>query len=347
MSRELSGGLPANLAGSRDFEYVRPHGRKLSEYEAVTCYIQPATRGGGLQLGGDFFLRPDGRPVFDPDESSVKVSDWFSFRDPNQMWQRRYYAEQSRAERFLDAATETFLTTRAFEAVERNWLERGLGEAYLAFAHVEYGLFRAFNSAVREAMSDTVSSVILFNGADKLRHAQAIAILSLDLEGVVEGFDGTRGRHAWLGGEPWEPVRLFLEQLMATRDWCEIVIGVNAVFEPLIGDPLRRVLFSAGAARHGDTLTPVVSGTATRDWQRNARWTTDFIRFVVSEGEPANERVIADWLHKWTCVASGVADRLFAQLEQALDVRDLCSGANLGRGQQEAIVGLESVGNRL
>ena len=36
--------FPEELAGKRDFDYITPPGRRLTEYEAVTCYTQPQRR---------------------------------------------------------------------------------------------------------------------------------------------------------------------------------------------------------------------------------------------------------------------------------------------------------------
>jgi methane monooxygenase component A beta chain/propane monooxygenase small subunit len=305
------------LGGVRDLAYIRPQGRRLSEYEAVTCYIQPSAHGGGLQTCGDLILRPDGRPLFDPGSTSLQVADWFAFRDPNRLWQRPYYAEQSRAEQAIEMVTDVELRVRGAEGMEPGWLTRGLEEAFAAFAHVEYGLYWALNSAARESLSDTVNNVLLFNAADKLRHAQAIAILGFDLERARPGFNGERGRVVWLEEDGWQPVRRLVEEVMAIEDWGEIVVAVNGAVEPLLGEPLRRIAFSAIPARRGDTLTPVVTATATRDWMRNARWTDAFLRFTL-EADAMNEARLRGWLDKWSTQARATADHLAEVLAERL-----------------------------
>lgn len=308
--------LPEELGGKADFEYVTPKGRRLTEYEAVTCYTQPQVGGGGLQAFGDFKLRPDGRPIFDLEGTALRCDDWFAYRDPNQMWQKPYYALQAGAEKAIDRTTDVVISTGAAAAMDPGWVERGLAGAYLAFAHVEYGLFRALNVAARESLSDTVTSVLVFNAADKLRHAQAISLLSLDLETALPGFDGTAGKGRWLADPTWQPVRRLIEEVMAIGDWGEIVVAANLCVEPLLGEPLRRLVFSQAAARGGDVLVPVIAATATADWQRNARATREFLTFLLAcPGGAGNERILAEWLRAWTERVSPVATALFEALE--------------------------------
>jgi methane monooxygenase component A beta chain/propane monooxygenase small subunit len=329
--------LPEELTGKADFEYITPKGRRLTEYEAVTCYTQPQTHGGGLQVMGDFKLRPDGRPLFDPDSTGLNCADWFAFRDPNQMWQKPYYALQARAELAIDRTTDVVVTTGASRSMDLGWIEHGLAGAYLPFAHFEYGLFRALNVAARESLSDTVNSILVFNAADKLRHAQAISLLGLDLETGLPGFDGTAGRGHWLGHPAWQPVRRLIEEAMAIRDWGEIAVASNLVIEPLIGEPLRRLVFSLAAAHGGDVLVPVIAATASADWHRNARATRELTVFLREcPGGEGNDVVLSEWVRTWTERTTPVAAGLFDALEAVLPAP--------GLAQQAQSVGREETG---
>ena len=194
--------FPDGLAGVRDFDYITPKGRRLTEYEAVTCYTEPQSCGGGLQGPGEFYLRPDGRAVFDVDSTAMRSDDWFAFRDPNQLWQRPYYSMQSQAEKSIEAATQTAVGAGLLTSVDRAWLDGGLARSYLPFAHLEYGLFATLNPAARESLSDTLNNVLVFNATDKLRHAQAIVLLGMDLEAAIEGFDARVGRAMWWRPDP-------------------------------------------------------------------------------------------------------------------------------------------------
>jgi len=319
--------LPEGIAGTRDFDYITPKGRRLTEYEAVTCYTQPQPEVGGLQHAGELMLRNDGRPVYDLASTKLRADDWFAFRDPNQMWQRPYYTLQSGVEKSIERTTQVAVSTGAVNAVVPQWIERGLMGAYFPFAHVEYGLFRALNLAARESLSDTVNSILVFNAADKLRHAQAIAILGLDLEAALSGFDGTAGRDRWLTAAEWQPVRRLVEEVMAIQDWCETVVAVSHALEPLLGEPLRRLVFQLAAANRRDTIVPVIAAGATADWHRNIRATRAFLTFLAdgSHGHD-NRKVISEWSEGWRARTGPVADALIAGLEDHLEEPGLAEG---------------------
>ena len=307
------------ISGKRDFDYITPSGRRLTEYEAVTCYTQWGAHGGGKQIMGDFLLRPDGSPVFDPASSTIKVNDWYAYRDPNQMWQRPYYVLQSEAEKSIERATDLAVSTGAAKALDQHWIDNGLVGAYFPFAHYEYGLFRALNMSAREAMSDTINNVLVFVAADKLRHAQAISIMGLDLESVFENFDGTAGKEVWVKNPDWQPLRRLVEEVMTVIDWNETIVASMLALEPLVGEPLRRLVFGTGAAQRRDILLPTSAGTATTDWQRNAKAIRQYIEFLTTaEGGEGNKAILAGWAETWQDKVRPAADALFDMLESTL-----------------------------
>ena len=311
-----TGQFPDELGGRRDLDYITPAGRRLTEYEAVTCYTQASVHGGGLQEPGDFLLRPDGRPMYDPASTALRCDDWFAFRDPSQMWHRPYYVVQSEAEKSIERVTQVALESGTIDALDRDWVTQGVLRGYGPFGHLEYGLFKALNPAVRESLSDLFNAALDFNAGDKLRHAQAISILGLDLETAL-GCNATVGRAEWLDGAAWQPVRHLIEEVIAITDWCETIVAVNLAVEPLLADPLRRVLFTMVAAHHGDFITPHIAGTATADWQRNAAWTQAFVTLMLDgPGTDGNEAILAEWVGAWADRVAPAAVGLFAHLEE-------------------------------
>lgn len=335
---------------ARDFTYITPRGRRLSEYEAVTCYTQPSSDAGGLERAGWFLLRPDLRPMFDVEGTRARCADWFAFRDPNQMWQRPYYVLQSDAEKAIETATRTALAQETLASVDPDWAATGLMRGYLAFARLEYALYRSLSYASRESLSDTLNSVTLFNASDKLRHAQAIILLGLDLEGVLPGFEAARGERAWLEDEEWQPARRLAEKLMATNDWVEVVTAANLVLEPLVVEPLCRWLFSIAAGRHGDGLTPVVAGSALADSQRNRRWTDELVRHLLADEShgPENRRCLEEWVAEWSPPATEMMEALgpvFGPLLSGTTMDELIREAVRSRNERLGGLGLTEAVN--
>jgi len=150
-------------------------------------------------------------------------------------------------------------------------------------------------------LSATVGNVCIFNAADKIRHAQDIALYGMDLSEAVPGFSDGDAKTIWLEDPVYQGARKVVEGLMASRDWGEIIIGINLALEPLFGALARVQFFSRFAPRNGDAVSPTVLATVENDWQRNLRWTKEFVQVMLRDPEhgPGNKKVVEGWLAKW------------------------------------------------
>ena len=73
--------------GPRDFGYVKPMGRRISEYEALNLYVLP------LETSVD---RPVAKSTGWPaDSTAVRSENFYAFRDPAQRWQRPHVKRQA------------------------------------------------------------------------------------------------------------------------------------------------------------------------------------------------------------------------------------------------------------
>ncbi|PWG74738.1 toluene hydroxylase, partial [Enterococcus hirae] len=90
------------------------------------------------------------------------------------------------------------------------------------------------------------------------RHAQDIALYGMELEDVIEGFSDADCRAVWMESPEWQPLRRFLEELLAARDWAEINLAINLLYEPLAAALFARELVLRFAPHHGDSVTPVL-----------------------------------------------------------------------------------------
>jgi methane monooxygenase component A beta chain/propane monooxygenase small subunit len=166
---------------------------------------------------------------------------------------------------------------------------------------LEYGLFRCFSYAQREALSATAGNVCVFNAADKIRHAHDITLYGMDLAETIPGFSDAEAKKVWLEDPVYQGARKLVEGFMASRDWGEIIIGVNLILEPLVGNLARIQFFSRFAPRNGDAVTPLILATVENDWQRNLKWTKEFVNVLLRDPEhgSGNKAVIEGWIAKW------------------------------------------------
>jgi len=281
------------------FRYLPAGKRRPSQYEEVTVHTQwsPTT----YATQGFFCRGPGGRQVWDPRSTRITAGDWWGFRDPHQLWYRPYVEMQARSEDSIELASDGAHLSGALQNITEAWRDV-LGRYYGAYRFYEYGLFLSLSYVQREALSDVVGTTAVFQGMDRDRHAQAIALHCMDLEEAIPGFSSEGSRAAWLQDPMLQPSREFVERLMACRDWVEILVAINLVLDPLVSVLLTRSFFARLAPRHGDTVTPVILDTVEIDRKRHLDTISALVRFLIAD-TGSNRAIIQGWVDAWLPLA--------------------------------------------
>jgi hypothetical protein len=334
----------------RDFTYIKPRKRRLSEYEAVSCYTQPDPKVFDRQ--GWYLLTAEGRAAWRPESTRLQHPHWFDFRDPSGLWQRPYVKLQAEQERSIERSVEDAAIAGVFHDFDPVWLDEIIGVHYRAWSFFEYGLFRAFSRAQREALADTIGNALCFEAVDRIRHAQSTVLYLMELEASVEGFKDQAGRVHWLNDPAYQPLRELVESLMATEDWAELAFAVNLIVDPITTELGVSRLVRHHAPHHGDPITPAIILTTERDRRRNRAWTEELMRMTIADGIPAagqNREVMRTWSDHWRpkAIAAAAAfapvfDRL---VPRALPFADELATACAGQAQIVAALGLGNKGN--
>jgi methane/phenol/toluene hydroxylase len=292
--------------GFRNFIWFTPERRKPTEYENYTVGQQSSPE---QWLDVDWPLRyDDGSPPWDDSSSAVKLTKWFDYRDPNKTWQRPYVSQANEDEQAL-ARLLPVLTKGSARGIDPTWASEILGTTYAAWPFVEYGLFLALAYAVREARADTVEFATVFQAGDRMRVLQDI-VLHLDhLTHEIEGFSDAGAREAWMSDPTLTPIREIVEHLAASRDWVEIILVSQLVFEPLLGQLAKSELFSGCAGVSGDTQSAIVLAQSSASQARGVAVATSLVKLVVEDetSGAANADVIANWVGKWKPMCEAAA----------------------------------------
>lgn len=298
------------FSGSRSFRHIQPKGKKATEYEETSLHMQHdplnfATLGWPTRC-------PVGNPPYSDDTSAMRASNWWAFSDPDKVIYRSYVAMQAAQEETIDGIVEMNRASGALTDLGAAWATGILGTLYSAYACVEWGLFRTFAAAQRDARSDVISYAMVFNSGDKLRHAHDIALYDIELEQARTDFSGSHGQQMWIESPIFQPMRKMVEEMMYVPDWMEAIVAVNCVFEPRVGDLVRREILMKNAVLNGDSVTPILIGATERDWQRNRRWTDELVKLLLADavhGEE-NRKTFRGWLEKWTPSAGAACEAL-------------------------------------
>lgn len=294
---------PRKLSGNRIFTWVNPAGKRPTEYEDLTVGQQSTP---ALYAFQGWPIRfDDGRDPYTADSTVIRSSDWYSYRDPNQTWQRGYISGVNQSEKALQRSFEGAHAAGLFGFADADWVRKGLADRYMTYPFVEYGLFLALCYAEREALSDTATFPIVFEAADKLRHLQDVVYYSYELAEAFPGFDDSQVAAAWTGDPLWQGARKAVENIIALNDWMEVVVATNLCFDRLFGELAKVNYFSRFAAANGDVVTPIIIASSEADTARTQRWTAELLRHVLSDQVHgrANAEIVSSWIGKWDAYA--------------------------------------------
>ncbi len=286
---------------SRSYNYFEPKGRKASKYEDVTVDVQPDPDRWLSQSW--VYGWPNGDLGYDPRWTRMRTSDWHRFRDPNEEWERTIYVNNANSIRQVQHNIEFAKSEDVFEDWNKSWLPI-IAKHLSAWAHADHGLgMYVFMPAQRAGMTNMHNNAISVNSMHKLRTAQDIMLYNMELTDVFSGeFDGDAHKEVWLNDPAWQGVRENVERLMNATDWVQLCFASNIVFEPLVGELLRRQFITRFAPLHNDFLTPAVLSVSQREYaDRDLRYTLDMLKDFLGDethGE-ANRQVMQEWLAEW------------------------------------------------
>ncbi|MEQ8662630.1 MAG: monooxygenase [Gammaproteobacteria bacterium] len=308
-------GSGAAVKTARDFTYIKPQRRRLTEYEALTVHMQPDQlvfdhAGGRIEEPEWYLLRTDGTPLWDPTSTALQAPDWYAWRDPAQQWQRTYVRHQEQQEGAIERMTEDAALDGSLAELDARWIRDVLCDHYRAWSFFEYAVFRALAPAQREALSDTLGNALCFQSFDHLRHAQDVICYLVELEHHSDAVDDGAGKRNWLEHPAYQPARRLAESILACRDWAELMLGLNLAVAPLLQQLAVSELVRRAALPNRDAVAAHIVLTAERDRRRNVAAAQALAALAVAADNPyadANRATIQHWLDDWTRRADAAA----------------------------------------
>jgi hypothetical protein len=326
----------------RGFFYFEPAKRRPSVYEEVTADTQLSTER-YITFGWPLSFE-DGRGAHSLNSTRLRVADWFDWRDPSGLWERPFYQQAAQASREQDAAVSGARSEGLFARMTPEWRDFLRSSLQLP-AFYEHGVWRAAAPASRPALSDTLAHAIVLLAAMKQRQAQDLVVYAMDLEPEIGECSTEAARERFMTEEGWQPVRRLVERLSSPTDWVERVIAINLCVEPLVGNALRREMLLVPASANGDPVTPVIIGSAQRDWLWAREWSSELVRFVLEDPEhgEANREVLHEWLADWNAEAEAGLQAVGAELERvprARSAEEVIAQVLAERDELQTTVGL-------
>ena len=303
----------AEFAGSdsRAYNYFTPQKRRATTYEDVTVDVQPDPERYLTQ--GWIYSFADGTRGYEADWTRMKSSDWHAYRDPNEEWERTIYRHQNNNVQQIRQNIELAKTENVFANWNEKWRDI-FAKHVSTWMHPEHGLgVYVFVKANREAMTNMHNNAISVMAIHKMRAAQDIALLNLEVsEQFPDDFEASVHQEIWLEDSIWQGVRENVERMFVLGDWAEEVFAANIVFEPLVGELFRSGFVMHTAPAQGDFVTPTIMGLIENEYDRDLNATRDMFTLLAEDEEHGeeNRQVMQEWLDNWVPLSIKAAQAL-------------------------------------
>ena len=309
MVREILAAIPDQpLDTQRKMNYfVKPRGRRLSEYEVLSCYAQPTPDWipGGLDWGDWTQKFHGGRPSWGNETTELHSTDWHKHRDPAKRWHAPYVKDKAEEWRYTERFLKAYSAEGQARSIDPVWRDEVLNDYLGAYCFNEYGLFNAHSSASRDCLGDTLRMSIAFTGLDKVDNAQMIQLERTFLAKVVPGFPESTDepKREWTQGSIYKGAREAVQDIwQATYDWNEILWSCHMVYDPLFGQFVRREFFQRLSSYYGDTLTPFFINQMQLYYAQAKDINADMFFHCLGDDPEFgdyNRRMLRAWTDKW------------------------------------------------
>ncbi|MDD4913947.1 MAG: methane monooxygenase [Methylococcales bacterium] len=309
-ARVILDAIPAEaLDSQRKMNYfVKPRGRRLSEYEVLTVYAQPTPDWipGGLDWGDWTQKFHGGRPSWGNETTELHSTDWHKHRDPAKRWHAPYVKDKAEEWRYTDRFLLAYSEEGQVRSIDPFWRDEILNLYLGAYIFNEYGLFNAHSAPSRDTLGDTLRFSIAMIGFDKVDNAQMFQMERVFLSKLAPGFpESTDAPKAeWTKGSIFKGAREAVQDIwQATYDWNESIWSAHIVYDALFGQFVRREFFLRVASHFGDTLTPFFINQTQLYFSQTKGITSDifFEEGLANDAEfgDYNRRILRAWTDKW------------------------------------------------
>ena len=287
--------------------FVKPRGRRLSEYEILCCYTQPTPDWipGGLDWGDWTQKFHGGRPSWGNETTEMKTTDWHRHRDPAKRWHAIYVKDKAEEWRYTQRFMKQYSGDGQIRTMDPVWRDEVLNDYLGAFCFSEYGLFNSHSSASRDCLGDTLRMSIAMIGFDKVDNAQMIQLERTFLAKLVPGFPESTDepKKEWTQGAIYKGARETVEDIwQATYDWNEILWSGHMVYDAIFGQFVRREFFLRLSSYYSDNLTPFFINQMQLYHSQTKGITSDMFFYCLADDPEFgdyNRRLMRMWTDKW------------------------------------------------
>jgi phenol hydroxylase P1 protein len=263
--------------------------KPASRYQEATYDMQPTA---------NFHYRPLWEPQFalyDTARTAIRMADWYAFKDPRHYYYGVYTTTRARQQEGVDRQFE-FVEKRELLARADDAVRASLQQVLLPLRHYEWGANMNNGYCCGYGYGTAITQACKFAAMDRLGLAQAISRIGLLLDGN-HGTSLDAAKQEWLANPAWQGLRRAMETLFVSKDWFEVFVAQNLVFDGLVYPLVYRHYEPSADVRAGHALA-MVTGFMTDWYEETARWVDACVR-TAAEESPANAAQLSTWYRRW------------------------------------------------
>ena len=272
----------------QSYAYIeRRFGNKpATRYQEVSFDVQAST---------NFHYRPLWKPektLNDQTHTTLKMQDWYAFKDPRQFYYGAYVQHRARMQDTAES-NYAFFEKRQLVGNLSDAVKQKLITCLLPFRYVEQTANLHMMSGSAYGYGTVITQACIFAAMDRLGMAQYISRIGLILDGHT-GESLAQAKQAWMNDEMWQPLRKLCEHSLTEQDWFKLYILqsllIDTFLQELVFGQLDQWLVEHGG-RDIAILTEFVKDCLT-DLRK---WSDSVLKTAISESEE-NKTLIQSWI---------------------------------------------------
>ncbi len=249
-----------------------------------------------VQADANFHYRPTWDPtheIFDASRTKIAMADWYTFKDPRQLYYGTYTAARARLQETAEADFE-FVERRALADTFNADAKAKAIDTFVPLRHAAWGANMNNSSICAYGYGTAITAPCMFQAMDQLGIAQYLTRLGL-LLGDVETLDAAK--ESWMQSPAWQELRRYVEDTFVTQDWFELYVAQNFALDGLLFPLLYDKVDSALTATAGPTVSMLLRFQS--EWfAETAKWVDATIKTAAAESAD-NARLLSGWASAW------------------------------------------------
>lgn len=252
-----------------------------NEYEVVTVRQQP-------YLHGQYRHIFDERDydIYDPRYTRLKCSDWEAFRDPKKFWYTTYVRDRKKLSEEVENSFQMAVDLELIEDLPESWAN-AVRDIYTPLRHLEYGENVQMQYVIRYALGTPIEQCATFHAYDKVGRAQWITTWAMNMQ-EHHGEFLQHGKEVLLKEPTYQPLRRYVEEILVTDDWAEVLVAQNMTLDLLLGN-LMYVHFTEKAKQNGDVHLAALNQHIEKQNKWHADWAASLFQLL------ANDKAESRW----------------------------------------------------